>query len=66
MTNGRGKGPMPMRKINKILKKNGYEIDRYSGDHRIYKNNDGNTIIIPLSCHKLLVRREFKQNNIIY
>lgn len=66
MKNGKGKGPMSLRKIDKILRKNGYHLDRYSGDHRIYKNEEGTMINIPPSCHKLLVRREFKEKNIVY
>ena len=66
MKNGKGKGPIPLRKIDKILKSNGYYLDRYNGDHRIYKNDQGDRIVIPPSCHKLLIRREFKEKNIIY
>lgn len=65
MKNGRGKGPMSLRQIDKILKDNGYYVDRYNGSHCIYKNDENHTIIIPLSCHKQLIRRVFKENNII-
>ena len=65
-THGRGKGNISLRKVDKILRSNGYRIERYSGDHRIYKNDEGDTIIIPPSVHKQLIKRTFKENNIKY
>lgn len=58
-----GKGSISIRKIDSTLKRNGFKLDRENG-HRIYKNNLGDTIIIPRSCHNYLIQRVFKENNI--
>ena len=56
-------GKYSMKKINRILKDNGYRLDRTKGDHYIYKN-DKYTISIPMSRNDLILRREFKRCNI--
>jgi predicted RNA binding protein YcfA (HicA-like mRNA interferase family) len=55
------------KEINTILKSNGYICTRIN-KHNIYKNTEGNTITIPRSINPnpLLIRRLFKENNIIY
>lgn len=52
--------------VSKIMKNNGYYVVRSSGDHTIYKNDNGNTISIPLSRepNKMLMRRLIKENNL--
>ena len=57
------------REFEKILKRNNFEIDRYSGDHRIYVRN-GSHITIPFKkgCRELprpMIKRLIKENNII-
>lgn len=56
-------GKYSMKKIDRILKDNGYRLDRKKGDHFIYKN-DKYTISIPMSRNDLILRREFKRCNI--
>ena len=58
-----GKGAIPMRKIERILKANGYVYDRFNG-HHIYKNEEGKTIAIPRTCCTYLIQRVFKENGI--
>lgn len=58
-----GKGAIPKRKIEKILKDNGYTYVRSNG-HDIYKNEEGVTISIPRTCCTYLLRREFKEKGI--
>lgn len=60
---GHGKGVIPMRKIERTLKANGYEFVRFNG-HYIYKNNSGNTIAVPRTCCTYLVQRLYKENGI--
>ena len=62
---GHGKGSMSYREVDKILKNNGYKIIRCNG-HKIYGNDGGNTISIPKTCCTYLVKRVFKENNIVY
>lgn len=62
MKGGRGKGAIPLRKVDKILRSNGYEKVRGNG-HLIYSNGK-NTISIPLSCCTYIVKRLFKENGI--
>ncbi|SDN45128.1 hypothetical protein SAMN04490370_12526 [Eubacterium ruminantium] len=58
-----GKGSIPMRKIDHILKENNYTFVRYNG-HYIWKGKEGNTVAIPKTCCTPLIRRIFKENNI--
>jgi predicted RNA binding protein YcfA (HicA-like mRNA interferase family) len=48
-----------------IMRKNGYEVVRYSGDHRIFKNKIGNTISVPVGePNKMMMRRLIKENRL--
>lgn len=47
-----------------ILKNNGYQIDRYSGSHCIFKDDKGNTISIPKSIKSVVIQRIIKQYNL--
>ena len=58
-----GKGVLPIRKIEKILKYNGYVYIRNNG-HQIWKGSDGSTIVVPRSCCTYIVNKMFKENNI--
>lgn len=59
-----GKGTIPMRQIERTLKDNGYTYVRFNG-HYIWKGEEGNTIAIPKTCCTPLIKRVFKENNII-
>lgn len=56
--------------IKKIMKQNGYTIDRITGSHVIYKKGD-ESISLPINkgsgqkIHKYTVNSEFKKHNII-
>ena len=54
------KGKFSMRKIDRVLKENGYILDRQRGDHFIYKN-ERFTISIPMSRNDLILKKEFKR-----
>lgn len=54
------------RKIDKVLRDNGFSIDRKKGDHVIYKRGE-NHISIPCSnCNGIMLQRLFKENDIKY
>lgn len=59
-----GCGAIPLRKVDKILKAHGYKLDRYSGDHRIYVNDNGEHIAIAPKCATPQIKRLFKEHNI--
>lgn len=59
---GRGKGKVNIREVRRLLELNGYRLDRVS-NHFIYKK-DGDTFILPRSCHALLLKRMYKEHNI--
>lgn len=59
-----GKGAIPLRKVQKILKANGYSYLRQNGDHLIYKNDIGDTIAIAPKCATPQIKRIFKEHNI--
>lgn len=53
------------KKIDKILRNNGFKIVRYTGDHAIYKRNEDEIISIPKpNCNGLILQRLFRQYNI--
>ena len=53
------------REVHKILKKNGWNIERYNGSHAIYKKGS-ETLTIGLSkCNKMILQRLVKQHNIV-
>lgn len=54
------------RKIHKVLKANGFEMDRYNGDHVIYKRNEKHIAIPRPDCNGLILQRLFKENDIKY
>lgn len=53
-----------LREVQDILKANGYTCIRYN-KHYIWKNTEGNIISIPHSANPMVIRRVFKENNII-
>lgn len=54
-----GKGQIPRKKIEKILKANGYRFVRSNG-HDIFGNDQGIIISVPRTCNRCIMRREFK------
>ena len=48
----------------KILKYNGYELNRIRGSHFIYKNKNGKHISIPKKIESVIVLRLIKENNL--
>lgn len=54
---------LKFQKVDKILRKNGFQCVRHSGSHSIYKKGD-NTLSIPNSCNGLIIQRLFRENNI--
>lgn len=56
-----------VREFRKILKKNGYTLQRTSGDHEIWINAQGKHISIPNNgkCINIMItRRLIKENNL--
>ncbi len=56
--------------IKKIMKQNGYVVDRTTGSHVIYKK-DNDSISLPINkggskkIHKYTINSEFKKHNIV-
>ena len=53
------------REFIRIVKRNGYEYSRHSGDHAIYVNDRGRHISIPQKLECVIARRLIKENNLI-
>lgn len=56
------------KELDKMLRQNGYRMVRSKGSHRIYKNDEGNTICIPerrKEVNRVLAARIVKQNNLM-
>lgn len=53
------------RDVKKILIKNGWKIDRYSGDHTIFKKDEKH-ISIPNHPNGLIIQRLFRENDIAH
>lgn len=60
--NSRGKGKISLKEIQRLLRLNGYKLDR-QGKHFIYKK-DNDTFILPRSTHDMVIRRMFKEHDI--
>ena len=53
------------RDMQKILRKNGWTLDRCKGDHMIYKNENGEHLSIAIcKCNKMIMQRLIKQYNL--
>ena len=48
----------------RLLEDNGYKLDRMNGTHRIYKNDEGDTIIYPKSFNPMIIRRTIKEHKL--
>lgn len=52
------------KKFGKILKNNNYENTRIKGSHYIFKNAEGNTIVVNLKLNRMVAKRLIKENNL--
>ena len=52
------------RSFIKILRKNNYIMDRYSGSHKIFTNGT-NTISVPKKINKMIAIRLIKENGLV-
>ena len=48
----------------RIVKKNGFVLNRYNGDHAIFVNDKGRHISIPKKLECVIARRLIKENNL--
>lgn len=48
----------------KIVKSNGFKLNRMNGDHYIYVNDNGKHISIPQKLACVIARRLIKENNL--
>ena len=54
------------REIQRILRKNGYEVSRKSGSHWIYKNENGRHLSIKIeNCNKMIFQRLIKEYDLV-
>lgn len=53
------------KEMQKILRNNGYTLDRYNGDHYIYVKRGTNHISINRELNPMVARRLIKENNLI-
>lgn len=56
------------READKILRKNGFHVERITGDHLIYKNNSNESLVITVgkAFSQKTWKRECKRLNIKY
>lgn len=52
------------REFRKILRSNGYKLERVKGSHHIYKK-DRNEIVIPLKLNTMIARRLIEENHLV-
>lgn len=57
-----GKGKMSLKDVQRLLRLNGYSLERVNR-HFIYKKGN-DTFILPQKCHDMLLRRMFKEHGI--
>lgn len=53
------------KEMQKILRNNGYTLDRYNGDHYIYVKRGTSHISINRELNPMVARRLIKENNLI-
>lgn len=53
------------REIQKILRKNGWLLERHTGGHAIYKKGTETLTIGLTKCNKMILQRLIKQYNIL-
>lgn len=58
--------PIKYRDFVKLLKRNGYTLDRISGSHEVFVNNKGEHISIShhVEINAMLARRLIRENNL--
>lgn len=50
--------------IDKLMKSNGFHLDRYNGSHKIFVDESGKHISIPRSINPVIIQRLIKENNL--
>lgn len=54
------------KEIRRILRKNGWHLDHYTGSHAIYKKEGERPLTIGTkSCNKMIFQRLAKEHNLI-
>lgn len=53
-----------LKEFSEILRNNGYFLDRISGGHHIFVNNDGHHISVPLHPNVCICQRIIKENQL--
>ena len=48
----------------KLLRKNGYELNRSKGDHFVYKNSE-RTVVVNKNLNRMVCQRLIKENNLV-
>ena len=53
------------RDVERILRTNGWKLDRRRGSHWIYRNNKGQHLsVVPSRCNRLIMQRLIKEYNL--
>ena len=53
------------RDVEKILRKNGWTLNRCKGSHWIYRNDKGQHLsVVPSRCNRLIMQRLIKEYNL--
>lgn len=50
--------------FERLLKKNGYWIDRHNGGHNIFINSRGKHISVPVKLVSVIANRLIRENNL--
>ena len=54
------------KEIHRILRKNGWNVERQTGSHVVYENNCGHHITITVrGCNKMIWQRLVKEYNLV-
>lgn len=49
----------------KLLKRNGYKLNRFNGDHAIYVKNGCNHVSVSFKLNPMVARRIIKENDLL-
>lgn len=56
------------REVERVIAKIGYQLKRQSGSHRIYKNQEGKRVTLPIHPEKIIhpkiIKRILVENNL--
>ena len=53
------------RSFDKLLKVNGFRLERTTGSHFIYKDNNGRTVAVNKDLNRMVAQRLIKENNLV-